>query len=105
MAVNDFNTIDAIGTNQEGDLTLLIADHLDWRDEKKHLLMLQTKINRYLDFIQDEEYKEYFGGEYSQFIIDIHFKFGWSENCRKFLKQVVEITKPLNIIIRIETDV
>ena len=31
---------------------LTITDHLDWEDEGEHLLMLQDKLNHYLEFIE-----------------------------------------------------
>nr|WP_083605735.1 DUF6572 domain-containing protein [Streptococcus cuniculi] len=44
MAVDNFDTVDALGKNQEGDLVLMIADYLDWDDEHTHLLTLQKKL-------------------------------------------------------------
>lgn len=104
MAVDNFDSIDAIGTNTDGELVLMIADHLDWEDEEYHLLVLQKKLNLYIDFIQNKEYKQYYSQEFSQIVFDIHFKFGWTNNCKKFLNYVVEMTKRLNIVVRIETE-
>ncbi|MDQ8767704.1 hypothetical protein RFG22_08355 [Streptococcus ruminantium] len=104
MAVDNFDIIDVMGKNKDGHLVLMIADYLDWMDEECHLLILQNKLNRYLDFIQNEEYREYYDIDFTQIIIDIHFKFGWTENCKKYLKYVVEVTKPLGIVIRMDRE-
>lgn len=48
----DFATID----KASGDLLLAISDHLPWgEDEGKHLILLQSKLNAYLRFIESGE--------------------------------------------------
>lgn len=49
--VVDFCSIDPAGREVE----LTIADHLDWTDEESHLRLLQSKVYRYLDFIDSGE--------------------------------------------------
>jgi hypothetical protein len=45
----DFVTIE----HKTGDVLLSISDHLSWEDDEgEHLLMLQTKLNTYLAFIE-----------------------------------------------------
>jgi hypothetical protein len=34
---------------------LTLVDDCDWSDEARHLALLQTKINRYFDFIESGE--------------------------------------------------
>jgi len=52
MAVDNSDLIDSCGIDKDsGDAVLNIADHLPWSDEG-HLIALQAKINRYLDFIE-----------------------------------------------------
>lgn len=60
MAVDNINVIDAISINPEGDVVLTIADHLEWDIEKTHLLILQEKINSYLDILQNGQIYDYY---------------------------------------------
>jgi len=58
MSVEEKNKIDIITTNKEGILVLTISDHLEWDDENEHLLILQDKINSYVDFIESGQMAE-----------------------------------------------
>jgi hypothetical protein len=53
MTVEDVDKIDFVtGERQTGDMILTISDHLDWdENEGEHLLVLQKKLNTYLEFI------------------------------------------------------
>jgi hypothetical protein len=67
-------------------VTLIIVDHLDWlENEGEHLLMLQDKLNTYLEFIE--------GGELAQsmpraaglpVIISIYGKYPLSQEAARF---------------------
>lgn len=35
---------------------------MDWSDEKRHLILLQEKLNSYIFYIDTKQYKEYLGG-------------------------------------------
>lgn len=53
MAVNDSSVVDVVSIDPlKQSVVLDIADHLDWTEEQKHLLALESKINAYLEFIQ-----------------------------------------------------
>lgn len=54
MSIEQSDKIDFISTTKSGKVQLTISDHLEWNDEEMHLLILQKKINAYLDFIQSE---------------------------------------------------
>ena len=54
MSIEQLNLVDAIGIdNENGFIVLTISDHLEWNDA--HHLLLQKKINSYLDFIESGE--------------------------------------------------
>lgn|SRR5690606_18319034 len=56
MSIEDIEVVDAIGVESlSGKLVMTIADHLDWSDERAHLLALQDKINAYLRAIQSDD--------------------------------------------------
>ncbi|HBT94648.1 MAG TPA: branched-chain amino acid ABC transporter substrate-binding protein [Coriobacteriia bacterium] len=104
MAVDNQMTVDGIGKSKEpGELILLIADHLDWADEKEHLTLLQNKINAYALFIESKQYKNIYGDDdFSSFVIQIMYLHTPSERARKFVVAAGEYLKSLNI--RIITD-
>lgn len=60
MAVDDPNVIDNVSAARDGRVTLSISDHLPWDAEKDHLLKLQAKLNRYLDFLKGGELVQQF---------------------------------------------
>ncbi len=63
MSVIDRKVID-FGHEDEDKVTLCISDHIPWDDEviNAHLVILQEKINDYLDFIYSGQIYEEFGG-------------------------------------------
>ena len=55
MSIVDNKTVDGIAlTDDNNGIILLIADHMDWRDEYQHLVMLQEKINVYITFLEQK---------------------------------------------------
>ena len=81
------------GMAQDGKtLRLLLTDPIPWEGslpEHEHLKQLQEKINNYIVFYEDKQYK----GAYPDFepdgaVIEIHFKYAFAENCGKFLNAV-----------------
>lgn len=54
MTVEETDKIDRLAFNrQNGDVLLVISDHLDWdENEGEHLLALQGKLNTYLEFVE-----------------------------------------------------
>ena len=55
MSIEQSDKIDFISITKSGKVQLTISDHLEWNNEEMHLLILQKKINAYLDFIQSEQ--------------------------------------------------
>lgn len=90
MSVLEKDKVDGLAISKDGkSLIILLSDHLDFRNEEKHLLVLQDKINAYLGFIENQQYKEiYLDKVFENIIIEIHFKYKLTENCRKFINVV-----------------
>lgn len=90
MSVVDTNKVDGIGISRDDkQLILLITDHLDWSNEYEHLTQLQNKINSYLGFLEEKQYKEqYPDKEFSSYCIEIHFMHKVTDNCKKFVKVI-----------------
>ena len=52
MSIEQKGVIDVLTRSQEtGDVTLTISDHLDWAEPLQHMALLQAKIDAYLRFI------------------------------------------------------
>ena len=59
MRLSDPETVDYLGIEKEtGWVVLTLVDDCDWSDETRHLALLQTKLNRYFDFIDSGEVYE-----------------------------------------------
>ena len=89
MAVDSLTTVDGIGKSQAtGELVLLIADHLDWADEREHLNTLQGKMNAYASFVIDSaQYQKVYPGEvFTGFVIEIVFLYQLTEKAMQFLR-------------------
>lgn len=90
MSVLETNKVDGMAVDEKSkSLVLLISDNLDWEFEQEHLTILQEKINAYLMFLKDEQYKStYPTHNFKMCIIEIHFKFRMSENCVLFISEI-----------------
>jgi hypothetical protein len=54
MTIEQNGIVDLIAISPKGDVAfLIVSDHLEWGvDDKRHLLLIQEKINEYLSFIE-----------------------------------------------------
>lgn len=92
MAIDNANVIDGVGIDKNGKaLRLLLTDHLAWSgnntlSEYDHLILLQEKINAYICYLETKQYEEQYPEEKIELaIIEIHFAYDITENCKKFL--------------------
>ncbi|KAF2343109.1 DUF6572 domain-containing protein [Flavobacterium tistrianum] len=86
MSVEDKNVIDVITIDKQGILVLTISDHLEWDDKNEYLLLLQDKINRYLDFIESGQLAESYPDKADKKImIQIVFKYQPNKTAEEFL--------------------
>ena len=91
LNIEKTNTIDGVAYDEKDlKLVLLLADGMDWHDEKKHLLLLQEKINNYIAYIEGKQYLQKYSNV-EQIEIQIKFLFKETDNCKKFLEQVEKI--------------
>ena len=102
MSVVDSKTVDGAAlTNDKNGIILLITDHVDWRDEYEHLVMLQEKINAYISFLENKEYEDIYRGENIMYgIIEIHFSYSLTANAEKFLQSVQNQVAELGVKIQ-----
>lgn len=58
MTIENVNIVDSIGTDLESKKVILtISDHLEWANDE-HLLLLQEKLNTYIQFVESGELRE-----------------------------------------------
>lgn len=86
MSIEDKNLIDVISIDKQGILVLTISDHLEWDDKNEHLLLLQDKINSYMDFIENGQLAESYPEKADKkIIIQIVFKYYPNKIAEEFL--------------------
>lgn len=87
MSIEQSDKIDFISTTKSGKVQLTISDHLEWNDEEMHLLILQKKINAYLDFIQSEQiFEDYPNAKNRKLKIFVSMKYEPTENSLQTLE-------------------
>jgi allantoicase len=60
MSIDEPSVIDFVSVDDLGNVHLTISDHLDWAATKKHLMLLQEKINMYCRYVETGQlYDEY----------------------------------------------
>ncbi|HET9620904.1 MAG TPA: DUF6572 domain-containing protein [Kofleriaceae bacterium] len=53
MSVVETNKVDAVAARPDSSIVkLVITDHLEWEDFEAHALLIQDKINTYLEFVE-----------------------------------------------------
>src|ERR1700730_9542867 len=91
MTVEDVDKVDRIGVDRKtGDVHLLISDHLDWdQNEGEHLLVLQDKLNTYLEFVESGQlYAKYPRAVGKKIVFEVMGKFALSKEANKFYQIV-----------------
>lgn len=86
MSIKESEVIDIIGTSEERDVVILTAtDHFKW-GSKEHLLMIQEKLNSYLEFLQSGEiYEAYPESKGKKIEVNIVCKYPPDDEGKKFL--------------------
>lgn len=89
MSVVDRNVIDFYHVDDDR-ITLCISDHIPWEEDttSAHLVVLQDKINDYLDFICSGQIYEEFGDEGKTPCIKVIFCYDPVDEATDFLEKV-----------------
>jgi len=92
--INELEMIDSLALDEinNSKLLLAISDHLDWKFEQEHLLLLQEKLNNYVNYILNEEYKALYEEKISCFQIIVFVKY---HPIKKLEKLLYEFNKTL----------
>ena len=104
MSVDNSEVIDAVAYENDK-FILQIYDHLEFdkETENDHMFMIQDKLNAYIWYVDNKQYKEtYPDKDFSVFEIQIKFKYQPSYFCIEYLEHVNEKLKALNICVTFE---
>lgn len=90
MSIIETDQLDAMGISKDRKgLKLMLADHLDWKNEAEHLILLQDKINAYIGFIESNQFTDTYPGiEFEYFVIEVKLKYKATDNCLKFFEAI-----------------
>ena len=81
-------------------LIMEIYDHLHFEGkfEFDHIVILQDKLNTYLWYIESKQYADiYPDKQFDNFVINIHFRYEITENCKKYINVSNQKLSVLNI--------
>ncbi|HEU4495726.1 MAG TPA: DUF6572 domain-containing protein [Flavobacterium sp.] len=96
MSVENKEVIDFISIDSSNKVALTISDHLKW-DKEDHFLLLQDKINAYLEIIEDGQiYEIYPDAVGKNFVIQVAMKYGPNKKAKEFLESVKEFLEDNN---------
>jgi hypothetical protein len=87
VSIEQLDVIDIVGTDRmTGHVVLTISDHLDWTDTTAHQTLLQSKLNRYLAFVESGEILEkYPRAKDRPVVFSVVFRFPPDDAGRAFL--------------------
>lgn len=87
--INELDIVDYLDMdeNNESKLKLIITDHLEWswRYQEQHLWLLQEKLNNYINYILNEDYKKLYKNKIQSFEILIYEKYKPRKKFEKLL--------------------
>lgn len=106
MSIVETNKIDIVGTRPGSRLVrLVIADHLDWTEFKKHATLLEAKVNTYLEFIESGQMHHMTNPPIPtepQVEILLAAKHAPTEEAEKFLEKVASFLQQAGISFKVQ---
>lgn len=104
MSVDQPDVVDVISFDKNaGQVILTISDHLDWSDSLQHQTILQTKLNRYLAFVESEEIlKTYPAAKNMPIAFKIVFRVRPDGDGLKFLNAASKVIESAGFTLRYE---
>jgi hypothetical protein len=99
MAVDEPEKIDGLGFRpDDGQLELLVYDHLDWNDEDLHLEAITDKLNGYMHFLNGTQLAEMYpdkdASAYDKPWLRIVFAYSPTETGVAFLQGLADQLRP-----------
>lgn len=106
MSIEQENVVDIISDGTKPDeVNLYIIDHFPWDEHSsyQHVMMLQTKINSYLAFIESGEiYEKYPEHIDKSVIIIVLGKYPLSDKAKEFYEKASCILANVSFLLRFE---
>jgi hypothetical protein len=94
MSVEDLQVIDFVSIDLNGNAVLTISDHLEWKEDNEHLLILQNKINAYLAAVENGDlYDNYPNAKDRKIVIDISLKYALNNDGETIMERIKEALK------------
>ena len=98
MAIWQTDVIDYMAVRNSNELVLVMTDHLQFIEQYdyKHLIQIQKKLNAYIAFIENGQYREsHPNTEFKRFIIELHLIFEPSKTAKDFFEQARNAIEPI----------
>ena len=105
MTIEQTNKIDFISTLGNGSgVELTISDHLEWDEKNEKFLMIQEKLNTYLEFIESGQiYEEYPNAKGNNISISLISKYFPDPNANEFLSKISVAISKYNVEFKYST--
>ncbi len=105
MTIEQAEKIDFIATLPDGlGVELTISDHLEWDEKNEKYLMIQEKLNAYLEFIESGQlYQEYPNAKGASLSISLISKYPPDTNAREFLSELVKAISEYSVVFKYST--
>lgn len=104
MSIIQIDIIDIISNTPNGKVMLTISDHLPWDKKNEHLLLLQEKLNKYLQFIESGEiFESYPAAKNQKIIISLSMQYEPNQDTLIFLNRCKEVISNAGIDFEWET--
>lgn len=102
MSIEKLTKIDAVGIDKiTKDVILTITDHLDWENIEDHLILLQDKLNLYIDFYESGKlYKVYPHYKEKKIIFNVLGKFLLPKEGEDFYARARKVLSNIEIELR-----
>src|SRR5713226_6109427 len=104
MSIEQSDVVDIIGIDRmTGQVVLTISDHVEWSDSTAHQMLLQSKLNRYLAFVESGEILEsYHASKDRPVAFEVVFQLPPDEACRAFLAKARVVIESAGFSLRHE---
>ena len=106
MAIDQPDVVDLVTIDKlSGDVLLSISDHLPWGDlESAHLVLLQSKLNRYLSFVESGDMVDRFPETSGRkIVINLVCKFPPSEEGINLIQNATAAIRQAGFDLRVKT--
>jgi len=104
VSVEQFDVVDVISIDKStGEVILTVSDHLDWSDTVKHQTTLQTKLNKYLAFVESGEIlTRYPDAKDRPVLFKVVFKYQPDQEGWQFLARAKEVIELAGFTLRLQ---